>query len=506
MSYVAGYEYDVFISYAHADSRPDQPDQKSWVEQFYNALENHLFQRSTKIKIGIDRNFLNGNKVFDKTIENVISKSATMLCLFSDGFIREDGYCRKELNAFLKKIQNEEIGLAVAKDRIRISKLFLHDIPLKDREEFEDEIIEEFKREIQTQTHSVDKCITSTTGMNFFKKEIDDERGLKFAINDDKTTEQIHRLSNAIFDTLKQFPKQPVASPSGEDKRMEIFVADVIGETLTKNKNALIKKLVENNYSVFTESAYNIQQLPEKVKSAGIAIQLIDDSIINNPDDYIIEQIKKLYEFSRLPLFIIPENEEGQQENIKAEILRHKKSTKVLSERSDILICNTGSIFDEIKKVINEVKSNNYPSHVHTAFVDFDESTKIYGHLITAYLLRKGLDADLIKVEGNPTPDTVIEKLKQNVIGSKGFIILHGDTKLKKRLKERITKIIHFLLDTNGVGKVFVVNTPPQKTDSNDLTFELFNLTCKEYNHSDSEEFEPVDQILDNIINELRPN
>src|SRR4051794_37639418 len=121
MAYVEPYTYDIFISYAHLDNITASHEQQGWIEQFYEDLRVSLAQRIGRldaIKIWWDNKKLDGSILFDQSIEEGIKKSAIMLSLVSPGYMESD-YCKKELDAFYKKAQQEQLGLK-AGDRSRI--------------------------------------------------------------------------------------------------------------------------------------------------------------------------------------------------------------------------------------------------------------------------------------------------------------------------------------------------------------------------------------------------
>jgi hypothetical protein len=80
MAYTNRYDYDIFISYSHEDDA-EPSGRKGWVTEFREYLENWLVKkRGLKgLTIWIDDK-LNGNTVFDRAIEDKISRSALFFC------------------------------------------------------------------------------------------------------------------------------------------------------------------------------------------------------------------------------------------------------------------------------------------------------------------------------------------------------------------------------------------------------------------------------------------
>src|SRR5262249_29769667 len=67
---------------------------------------------------------LQGNLLFDKSIQEGVRNSALFVSLYSHGYARSS-YCAEELKLFHAKAQAESLGLA-AGDAYRIFPIFLH--------------------------------------------------------------------------------------------------------------------------------------------------------------------------------------------------------------------------------------------------------------------------------------------------------------------------------------------------------------------------------------------
>src|SRR5215813_7241175 len=97
MPYVAGYDHDVFVSYAHLDDQGGG----AWVTNLVRHLDTEIRQRlGTKdLKIWIDRE-LDGNQPLTAEIMQAIRRSATVLLILSPSYIASE-WCARERNAFL---------------------------------------------------------------------------------------------------------------------------------------------------------------------------------------------------------------------------------------------------------------------------------------------------------------------------------------------------------------------------------------------------------------------
>ena len=89
------------------------PD-KGWIAQFHKRLELALTQkagRSGAISIWRDVRRLQGNFLFDKTIQDGVRSAALFVSLYSSGY-SSSSYCSDELKWFHQKAQAEPLGLA----------------------------------------------------------------------------------------------------------------------------------------------------------------------------------------------------------------------------------------------------------------------------------------------------------------------------------------------------------------------------------------------------------
>ena len=98
-AFVSGFQYDIFISYAHVDNL------EGWVDRFHTNLKIKLaqrFGRMDRVQIWFDPQ-LTGDALFDDVIRNRINNCALFLALNSNGY-NESEYCQQEVIWFLSLI------------------------------------------------------------------------------------------------------------------------------------------------------------------------------------------------------------------------------------------------------------------------------------------------------------------------------------------------------------------------------------------------------------------
>jgi TIR domain. len=127
MSYLPGFEYDIFISYSHKDNEPILEEQRGWVDSFEQTLRVLLHQLlGAEVTIWRDKRQLRGNDYFDEEILAQLRRSALFLAIVSPGYLNSQ-WCRQELAEFCK-VAEATNGLRLA-NRSRIFKVLKTDMP-----------------------------------------------------------------------------------------------------------------------------------------------------------------------------------------------------------------------------------------------------------------------------------------------------------------------------------------------------------------------------------------
>jgi hypothetical protein len=104
MAYAAGFEYDVFVSYAAVDDmEPVGDNGRGWVSLFVQNLEIVLASRlggREKLRIYFDRRNLGGNHHLEELVD-AVQKSAIFIAITSPAYSQRE-WTRRELETFLK--------------------------------------------------------------------------------------------------------------------------------------------------------------------------------------------------------------------------------------------------------------------------------------------------------------------------------------------------------------------------------------------------------------------
>lgn len=113
MTFVPGYEYDVFISYGHFD---DAPPSKDWICDLTTNVEGKLKQIcSADVTVWRDPRLMAGDRL-NTTIRQAIERSAVFVSILTPGFA-EKPWSAKEAEWFMEAVERDNIKLD-AKSRI----------------------------------------------------------------------------------------------------------------------------------------------------------------------------------------------------------------------------------------------------------------------------------------------------------------------------------------------------------------------------------------------------
>jgi len=209
MALTSGYQYDVFISYAHLDERTPEPDAKGWVSTFHDHLEVGLSKalgHLCEATIWRDPR-LDGATLFDREIRERIEQSAVFLALTSPSYFNRD-YCRQELACFAQAATASRHGLVVG-NRSRLINVRLFNIPPAD-----------WPAEL-----------AGRSGFPFYETESATDRGEPLAPDDKAFRGQLKRLIDCLRELLGDLSEEPAvdptSAPGGEPETYEVYLADV---------------------------------------------------------------------------------------------------------------------------------------------------------------------------------------------------------------------------------------------------------------------------------------
>ena len=513
MAFVPGYEYDIFISYAHVDNIcfPGQAD--GWIKQFYQNLNLMLarrFGRMDSVKIWWDSKKLDGSVLFDDSIAEGIKKSAIMICLDSPGYNASE-YCRRELSTFHNKAQKDAFGLKVG-DQSRILHVLLNNIPFQDWQD----------------------PLSGTTGFPFHDAESQDDFGETVETTSPKFKAQMRHLKDAVYRILDSLQRgmEPAATPEPEQvpkaksvavpgvapdrkKDFTIFIGEV-PDTLRSPRKRLIAELTKRGYDIISgipppdASEAHTKEILAAIEKTDLAVNLLDiypgREIVDEPDRWYAQVQTELFLDSKVPQMIwVPvdseyaEIEEGEYRNFLTaleegtftdkpyEFVRGSKSalSKQIEDYSEQLQARKPAPIEQNGRI--------------SVLLDTHEKDHLYALDLSRILVQKQILPFI-----NPQEDDPLKNL--NLLGDrmakvKKLIFLYGNVS-KEWVKERVSAALQLIMDNNyPIEDFYIYMAPPHKEDA-DIGINQRLLKINMIDHSDDPNLS--EEAVDQFLKELR--
>jgi TIR domain len=265
MGWVSAFEYDIFISYARVDNATveNNPDE-GWVAQFHKHLEVALSKkvgRLDTVRIWRDRREIQGNQLFDQTIQDAACGSAVFVALSSNGYLQSD-YCRQELKWFYQQAQTDPVGLA-AGDEYRIFNVLLNNIPRSAWPA-------EYGR---------------TTGFPLNDSRDPSGEGEPTVSASELFRGQLRAVAEAIYKTLQAIRDRnavPSSASRDDSKKLRIYLADT-SDTLAGVRKRIVNELKQSPDIELAaavpppfEAAGHDQAVRAELEEAQLSVHLLD--------------------------------------------------------------------------------------------------------------------------------------------------------------------------------------------------------------------------------------
>jgi hypothetical protein len=414
MAYLPGFDYDIFISYAHVDNETADKDEPGWVAQFRERLEVQLSKRVGRmgaVKIWQDPS-LEGSQLFDQTIRDGINRSALFLALTSAGYLASE-YCRQELKWFCGKADAEPMGLSVG-DRMRVFNLLLNNIPYE-------QWPQEFGR---------------TSGYPFHDADKDDEFGYPSDPKEKNFQQQMRKLVDSVYKTLTVLKEKqperakPVSREGGPttEASFTVFLADT-ADTLRKVRSRVVNELEQEGIRVIRstpppyDAASHEQAVLDEIGKAGLSVHLLDslpgrEIEGDESKSYPQRQAELAIQHARAQFIWVPHTldvKSVEDETYKSFLDRLENGAR--GERSYNFIREApSSITREVLEKIGQLKASaQSPSAPSAALVDTHFKDQLYALDLIRFLSEKNIQPFINPEEDDPRKNMKIleERLKQ---------------------------------------------------------------------------------------------
>lgn len=501
MALIPGFEYDIFISYAHVDNiaLPDQAN--GWIEQFYKNLNLMMAKRYGRldiVKIWWDTRKLDGSILFDQSIADGIKKSAIMICLYSPGY-EQSNYCKQELDIFYQKAQAEKTGLKVG-DRYRIINVLLNNIPhkqwpselagisgfpfndAKGADEAEDygDPLDTASPEFRTQMQNLRDAVWSLLN-NFSKNAVTD-------------TPQLTTLTNTITDT-----PQPTTSTNAAADVFTIYMGEVT-DTLRVARKRAITEIEKNGFKVVSgipppdEANAHENAVKDALQNTQLAVHLFDTypgrEILGDPDKCYPQKQAELSLLADKPKMIwMPADtviENIQDDNYKL-FLQGIENGTTEAKGYEFIRGSQSTLSQQIIDAAEQLKAKQLQKQAAKGkvpvLVDTHINDQLYAFDLSKTLLENQIQPFINPQEDDPRKN--INLLADRISQVKKLIFLYGSVS-KEWVLERMSAALQLIINNNfPIEDFFVYLAPPHK-DVNDISLKQKFLKINVFDSSNS--------------------
>ncbi|BBO84726.1 hypothetical protein DSCO28_52920 [Desulfosarcina ovata subsp. sediminis] len=419
MAQAAGYEHDIFISYAHDDNHAPG-GQPGWVAHFHEWLESWLVRRRglSQLTVWRDKRHMGGNTLFNEAIQAAVDHTALFFALVSRNYLRSD-YCRDELNWFYQRNGATPAGLKVG-DRYRIFTILLNNIPHDRYEKWS-------------------PALSGTTGFAFHDAESDQELGDFTPIHDDRFEKQLRPLVDAVEAILASMAATgpPSAGAHAESATATVFMADA-AEPLQPFRERIIAEIKGQQGTILPavpppwENAPHDTYVRQVLSEARFSIHLFDQwrgrRIIDRPEtSYPWEQFAIARQSQALPLVWVPP--ELDMANIENEgqrrfLLDCAHSHREAGHWEFVRTPQSEFINLVIEKLAQPLAAAAPATSEPSFLVDTHQKDQRYAFKLADYLAESGVEVDFNQESGDPLLS--LNKFESSIRHVKNLIIMFG--------------------------------------------------------------------------------
>lgn len=496
MAYTSGYTYDIFISYAHVDNIafPGQAD--GWIIQFYKNLNLMLAKRSGRldtVKIWWDNKKLDGSVLFDSSIEEGIKQTAIMICLNSPGYSASD-YCKKELDTFYKKAQQEKTGLKVG-DRSRIINVLLNNIPYG----------------------QWPSALNGTSGFPFHDaKEPADFGDTVDTLSPEFRTE-MQLLRDAVWQLLNDFPKDKkddLREPEEAKDNFTIFIGEV-ADTLRAPRKRVMIELEKKGYKLVTgipppdEAVAHELATKEALNSSDLSIHLLDEipgrEIIGSTEiSYPQKQAQLSLASGKSQMIWVPAETDFsiiEEEKYKL-FLEEIENGKQASKKYQFVRGYKNTLAQDIVDFAEKLKSQQAsakPKEKLSVYLDTHEKDYLYALDLGKYLFTNQVQTFINPQEDDPRKN--INYMGERLSQVRKLIFLYGNVS-KEWIRERISAALQLIITNNyPIEDFFIYMAPPHK-EAADININQRFLKVNMIDNSNSQDINEL--TLNQFLKELK--
>ncbi|MEP7341426.1 MAG: toll/interleukin-1 receptor domain-containing protein [Acidobacteriota bacterium] len=277
MSFVPGYEYDIFISYAHDDNSTHHDDKRNWVSLFDHYLRARARGRGKELKVFRDAQLGHFTGV-NEQLANLIAKSAIFICVVSPNYAKSE-WCLWELEQMIHGGGLNRV--------LRIGKYPLDDSELTPKQRA---LLRQTDGLLEARFYDADKSTNSPGDLQpeLFQKDLD---AFYKRVNPlvDNIIARLKELSAAQEPTSQTIPARSAIEVSGETQ-VAVYLAETTKD-LANERELVRSELVQFNYRVLPHQPlpHDFDQLREAIhdhlQQSKLSIHLVGANYGMIPED-----------------------------------------------------------------------------------------------------------------------------------------------------------------------------------------------------------------------------
>jgi len=529
MPLIPGYDYDIFISYAHVDNIAYPGQAAGWIQQFYTNLDIMMakrFGRLGAIKIWWDTRKLDGSILFDQSIQEGIQKSAIMICLNSPGYL-QSSYCQQELDLFYHKAQAEKTGLKVG-DRLRILNVLLNNIPFKQwphelngvsgfpfyaakgPEDFGDPL-DTLSNDFRTQMQNVRDAVWNLlSDFSLSQSPLPATAILVPDVAAGAAAPSASAPSISISPTGTLTGTAPVATPA-----FTVFVGEV-ADTLRPARKRIVTEIEKQGFTVVTgipppdEALAHESAAQGAIQQSQLSVHLFDQYAgreISGDDTlcYPQKQAELALETERPKMIWVPDDIDiaGVEDPTYKGFLQQLESGHAKGGTYEFVRGSKSAVAQQIIDYANQLQIKRQQKPAETGklsvLVDTHFSDQLYALDLSKALLENQIQPFVNPQEDDPRKN--INLLADRISQVKKLIFLYG-TVSKEWILERMSAAVQLIINNDfPIDQFFVYLAPPHK-EATDLSLKQ---KCLRINIFDSSNNSALDAAaLQRFFTELK--
>lgn len=499
MAFIPGFEHDIFISYAHVDNILETDKNYQWIERFYKNLNVMLakrFGRMDMVKIWWDSKKLDGNILFDDSIEDGIRKSAVFICLNSPGYVQSE-YCNKELQLFYNKAKTEKDGIKVG-NRSRIVHVLLNNIFYKDWP----------------------TPLRGTTGFPFHDAKTKKEFGETLDPSSKLFRAQMIKLREALFDLISNMAKNDlfenvlIDDKLNKNKDFSIYLGEV-PDTLRTPRKRIVSELEKNGFHIISGSPPPqddislTKQTSEDLKKSSLAVHLLDKypgrEIIDAKDNwYTKKQVEIGLDTDGSQMIWIPDEMDLKhvEEDNYREFLYNLETGNAAYKEYEFIKGSKSNLAKVIIEYADKLKVVHESNSQNTRNLNVLIDTHFNDQIIALDICKRLLDNKVqpfINPQAND-PRQNMDMLKSRLQEVNKVVFIYGNI-AKEWVVERMTAVLQLVIENNYSIEDFYVYIIGEEKDSSDVQLNQRYLKIYAFQNTNNSSIE--DDIFNIFVNRL---